>query len=372
MKSIPRIVIDGGPCAGKTTALSRIPQRLRDYGHTVLCVPEVATEFFTHGVTVGKNGIDIVSLERQMLLTQIEREERYLEIAQRIATQKIVLVCDRGRMSPKAYIDSGDFAQIIAELGYSETQLRDEPYEGVFHLVTAAEGAEEFYTTWDNKARTETPEQARDLDRRTLEAWIGHSHLKVIDNGTDFEGKIRKLLASICRVIGIPTPLEIERKFLINPISINTIPTAVVAVNIEQTYLHSWNNLTRRIRRRTQNGYSIYYQTYKRNIKPGVRDERERQISARTYHELFTEEKDPDLDVIVKRRHCFVWKGQYFELDVFIEPQRLAGLHILEIELTEENDRVTIPPFINVINDVTSDERFSNHSLAHKTSQIVV
>ena len=39
-------------------------------------------------------------------------------------------------------------------------------------MVTAAIGAERYYTTENNSVRTETPEQARELDVRILNAWV--------------------------------------------------------------------------------------------------------------------------------------------------------------------------------------------------------
>ena len=50
-------------------------------------------------------------------------------------------------------------------------------YNAVFHMVTAADGASAFYTLENNQARTETPEQAVDLDRRTQKCWLGHPHM---------------------------------------------------------------------------------------------------------------------------------------------------------------------------------------------------
>ena len=44
-----RIVLTGGPCAGKTTALADIKARLQSLGFAVLCVPEVATLLFGGG-----------------------------------------------------------------------------------------------------------------------------------------------------------------------------------------------------------------------------------------------------------------------------------------------------------------------------------
>ncbi len=40
--------------------------------------------------------------------------------------------------------------------------LRDLRYEGVIHLVTAADGAEDFYETETNEARYEGLEQAKE------------------------------------------------------------------------------------------------------------------------------------------------------------------------------------------------------------------
>jgi hypothetical protein len=40
-------------------------------------------------------------------------------------------------------------------------QLRDRRYEAVIHMMTAAEGAEEFYTGENNEARYESLEEAR-------------------------------------------------------------------------------------------------------------------------------------------------------------------------------------------------------------------
>lgn len=38
-----KIVLTGGPCAGKTTALSKLEQHLLELGYFVFIVPETAT-----------------------------------------------------------------------------------------------------------------------------------------------------------------------------------------------------------------------------------------------------------------------------------------------------------------------------------------
>ena len=58
MKAIQKIVITGGPCAGKSTAMSWIRNAFTQRGYTVLIIPETATELITGGVapwTCGSN-----------------------------------------------------------------------------------------------------------------------------------------------------------------------------------------------------------------------------------------------------------------------------------------------------------------------------
>ena len=92
------------------------------------------------------------------------------------------------------------FKEIINEHNLIEEDVFKK-YDAIFHLVTAADGAEEFYTTSNNKARTETPQEAFKQDKKTLEVWRKHPNLKIIDNSTDFEGKIERLLKEVYLVL---------------------------------------------------------------------------------------------------------------------------------------------------------------------------
>ncbi|CAN0311734.1 unnamed protein product, partial [Discosporangium mesarthrocarpum] len=94
------------------------------------------------------------------------------------------------------------------------TSLRDDRYDGVFHLVTAAIGAEEHYTLENNMARSEPPELAKDVDARTQNAWVGHPRHMLFDNSTDFPRKIERVIAASSRIVGLPGgPLESAPEF---------------------------------------------------------------------------------------------------------------------------------------------------------------
>ena len=50
MKDIKRIVLTGGPCAGKTTALVRVIEHFSSLGFKVFTIPEVPTMFTQAGM----------------------------------------------------------------------------------------------------------------------------------------------------------------------------------------------------------------------------------------------------------------------------------------------------------------------------------
>jgi hypothetical protein len=57
---------------------------------------------------------------------------------------------------------------------------------------------------------------------KTLNQWLGHPHLEVIDNnGINFKEKVNRVITKISNLVGKPYTL-INRKFLVK--SINNLP----------------------------------------------------------------------------------------------------------------------------------------------------
>ncbi len=359
---ITKIVITGGPCAGKTTALSRIQNAFTQMGYVVLFVPETATELITGGVapwTCGTNG-DYQKCQFQL---QLEKEKIFEQAARTMQAEKILIVCDRGTLDNKAYMSEQEFAQILKDLGSNEIEMRDR-YDAVFHLVTAAKGAVEFYTTANNTARTETPEKAAELDDRLISAWTGHPHLRIIDNSTNFKDKLRRLIAEISSFLGEPEPFEIERKFLIEYPDIHWLESLPNCQRIEiiQTYLKTDEDEEVRVRQRGSDGHYIYTETTKRTVSSVKRVEIERRLSEREYLRLLMN-ADTTRRQIRKDRYCLTYENQYFEIDVypFWEDKAIA-----EIELSDESTEIKFPEEIRVIREVTDDEAYKNASLANR------
>lgn len=359
--SITKIVITGGPCAGKTTGMSWIQEAFTERGYKVLFIPETATELITGGVapwTCSEN----VEFQKCLVGLQLKKEETFEQAAKTMAEEKILIVCDRGAIDNKAYMSDSDFRTVLEYIGTNEIELRD-GYDAVFHMVTAAKGAEEFYTTANNTARTETVEEAAAMDDKLISAWTGHPHLRIIDNSKDFKGKMKHLVSEIAAFLGEPEPFEVERKYLIEYPDLeilNYLPNCQ-KVDIIQTYLKFDGDGELRVRQRGDNGNYMYYETMKKALSGLKRVEVERRITQEEYLRLLMD-ADTSKRQIRKTRYCLASQNRYFEIDVYPFWDDRA---ILEIELADENEEIVFPEQIKVIREVTDDVNYKNSSLAN-------
>ncbi len=358
-KKIVKIVLTGGPCAGKTTAMNWIQNNFQKFGYKVLFIPEAATELISAGITPWEMNSNI-NFQSTLMEMQLQKEKLYEEGAEKMPFDKILIVCDRGLLDDKAYMSKKDFNYLLKSKGLTEIQARDS-YDAVFHLVTSAKGAKEFYNL-DNAARTETIEEASRLDDLIIESWTGHPHFRIIDNTTNFENKMKKLMSEISCFLGEPEPYEIERKFLIEMPDIKFLENLpnCEKVRIVQTYLKSPEGEEIRIRQRGKDGSYTYSKTRKIDVSKMKRIEIETRLREDEYiNELFN--ADPTRGQIIKDRYLLSYKNQYFEIDIYPFWSHQA---IAEIELTNEKDKVEFPDFLNVIEEVTDLEEYRNSQIA--------
>ena len=230
-------------------------------------------------------------------------------------------------------------------------------------MVSAADGAEQYYNTTSNEVRTEGIEKARLLDRKVIQAWSGHPHLRVINNHDNFDTKITRVLKEISSVLELPQPITEERKYIVRVTS-KDIPN-VIESDIFQTYLVADPDYEVRLRRRRwKGGKTVNVHTTKKRIGTDRVIETERQVSNALYESLLAQ-ADPYRHPIHKQRRSFIWKGQYFELDTYLD--QLDGLVILETKGITDTEDVNFPPFIQVVEDITGQKNYYNYNLAlHK------
>lgn len=202
-----QIVLTGGPCAGKTTALARIQEHFSNLGYKVFTVPEVPTLVTTSGWSYLTSNHDLYyEGEKIILELQLELEDKMRRLAQ-TCSEPCIIVCDRGALDVSAYISPEMYRELCASCHTTpEELLYGSRYDAVMHLVTAADGAEQFYTTDNNASRYEKADEAglrlaRELDKKTYDAWKDHAYHRVIDNSGDFEQKLQQVLHEISSVL---------------------------------------------------------------------------------------------------------------------------------------------------------------------------
>jgi CYTH domain-containing protein/predicted ATPase len=333
IQPVSMIVLTGGPCSGKSSSLAHLTQKLSDHGFMVFVVPETATLITNNGIDRRKmdKRKQVVMFEETIFDMQLAFEEIYKKAVKRIFPErKKVILLDRGIMDVKAFIPQDDFKAILEKKRLSEVSLRDR-YSGVIHLVTAAEGAIEFYNGSNNSARLETPEEALRFDHAIRESWLGHPHFKIIDNRTDFDGKIKRTFTAISQFLNIPVSSEKKEIYLVKAIDYSNLPVHQT-IEFSEIYLRMKNESEEvRIRKRGQDGAYLYFLTRKKAIKNHENYIEEEEIITEQEFNTLKNLIDPKTLIIEKERICFLWNNQYFELDKYKGLNE--GLIILEIYL---------------------------------------
>ena len=359
MTEITKIVLTGGPCGGKTTALSVLHEQLESYDVEVFEVNEQATSLMRSGKSPENMGV--YEFHSLLFSNQLAAENAAFDRAKHAEKRKAVIICDRGLLDSRAYAGAADFAKYSAAYGLNEAKIRNR-YDAVFHMVTAADGAEEHYNLTNNSSRSEDLNKAKQLDEEILSLWVGTGHLRIIDNRGSFTDKLNRLLREILAVLGIPEPLEIERKFLIEYPDLDLLRNMKTCrrIPITQAYLSAPDEGRFRVRKMGEGTEALYIKTIKHKINDLKRIEIEDYISEEEY-KSYLENKDCVEGIISKDRYCIAWKSEYFELDVYPFWNDRATL---EIELLDEDQQYELPDFINLVRDVSTEKEYRNKYLA--------
>lgn len=181
-----RIVLTGGPCAGKTTIAQVLEKAFSD---RLIVLPESASLLFRGGFPRWTEPASAEALQRAIYHVQVN-----LEAVHHARYPKRVLVMDRGTVDGAAYWTKGP-ADFYAALGTSAKAELDR-YDMVIYLESAGRDAYE-QNMKRNAARTETWDEASALDRLTRQQWEAHKNLIVVHNNTSFSSKISAVLTAV-------------------------------------------------------------------------------------------------------------------------------------------------------------------------------
>ena len=175
-----RVVLTGGPGAGKTAVLELIRQSFCEH---VKVLPEAASIVFGGGFPREEDLDCKRAAQRAIFFVQ-----RELETTADVHNPTIVL-CDRGTLDGLAYWPGPvqDFWS-AAQTTLSEQLAR---YDAVIHLRTPAL---ELGYNHQNRLRTESATLAAEIDERIFRAWEGHPRRFVVKSSAEFLDKAAKTI----------------------------------------------------------------------------------------------------------------------------------------------------------------------------------
>ncbi|XP_023941730.2 TRPL translocation defect protein 14 isoform X2 [Bicyclus anynana] len=322
-----------------------------------------------------RQGDYATKFQENLLKTMIQIENTFFELG-RTCQRNCLIICDRGAMDASAFISKEKWEAMMSANNWNSVELRDNRYNHIVHMVSAANGAEEFYSTEDHACRSEGVEFARELDYNAAAAWIGHPYFDVIDNSTDFDKKMNRLLACVCHRIGIDTGDRLnvnskKRKFLVKP---PMLPDAEFPpfqdFDVVHNYLQSdFRKAQVRLRKRGQKGHWSYIHTVRKFHPTGQSVEVRTQLTHRDYLNMLPQRDDAHFTIFKKRR-CFIYNNQYYQLDIYRQPThpRCRGLILLETYSAHDQDALlaSLPKFLTIEKEVTGDPAYSMYNLSLK------
>ncbi|CAL4118767.1 unnamed protein product, partial [Meganyctiphanes norvegica] len=330
------------------------------------------SDFFLHVQKHSAISKICVMLYMRSLIRNIKRLESYC-LLESISTSCLFL-CSGDLKRLLSVISPERWEAIMRKNGWNPVDLRDTRYNQIIHMVSAAVGAEAFYSIEDHACRSESVDLAKMLDHKAAEAWVGHPYFDVIDNSTEFDTKIRRCINAVCQKLVIDTGDRLENnarklKFLVKgSLPEDKIFPSFQDFNVEHIYLRTNSRkMQARLRKRGKNGNNSYTHTIRKPEQLGQVVEVKTQISTRDYNNMSAQADDHHFP-IYKTRRCFLYNNQYFQLDIYQEPchPRCRGLLLLETytTLSPEELRKRIPEFLGPVEDVKGKPNYSMFNLS--------
>src|SRR4051812_43802210 len=166
-----RIVLTGGPGAGKTAVLELCRQH---FCRHVVILPESASVLFEGGFPRGGSAAERAATQRAIY--HVQRELESIADAQDHAA---IVLCDRGTVDGAAYWPGpGTLFEAVGSSSAAELAR----YRSVIHLRTP----DPRDYTHDNPVRIETATQAAAIDEAITLAWRDHPSIAVVESRASF------------------------------------------------------------------------------------------------------------------------------------------------------------------------------------------
>jgi len=346
-----RIVLTGGPLAGKSTILTYLND---NYSDKARIMNEVASMLLINGypqpgkdVEYSDEWLDYIN--RVILPTQLNMENGHIHAAQ--MQRKSTVFFDRGLLDPAAYLPGGK--KTLKSQYNLDIDSVLERYTMVVHLQSLACVDQDLYMKLmsTNPARYDTPEQAIERDEKLVNAWKDHPNFHFISA----QGGIDNVLNQVIELLSPILDVEIERKWLLTHFDKSIFMNKRMD-SISQYYVYNGDSAELRVRQ-----IGNQYRLTAKDKYDMSRLEWEVAIPKKIY-EMFADDKIPH----ISKNRYYIPHGKYMlELDMYHTPASF-NCAILECEFTTAKEALEfkLPEWIYESMEVTDDPNYKNSKIA--------
>ena len=207
-----KIALTGGPCSGKSTFIKQLKKYYEDLNYKVFVAAEAATDNILGGIDFKLANDEIIfqSFILKHQLFDINNINRAIALNK---DQNCIVLYDRGILDNKAYLSKPEYVDYLFENeNIDEINSLDE-YDLVLDLVSLAVCDPDRYNL-GNKARNETIEEARSIDLKTTNAWVGHNNMHIVRSNMSIEEELNIIINIINNLINKREIKKVERKII--------------------------------------------------------------------------------------------------------------------------------------------------------------
>ena len=188
-----RVVLTGGPGAGKTAALEVVRAHALA---RVQVLPEAASIVFGGGFPRRPGAAATCAAQRAIFRVQEQLERLAMEEA-----NAALVLCDRGTLDGLAYWPAAPDV-LLQEMGTSMS-VELAHYDTVIHLRTPTRSGGFDHA---NPLRIESAAEALRIDARIEEVWAVHPRRFVVDSTQSFIDKVARVLALVAEELSLAEP----------------------------------------------------------------------------------------------------------------------------------------------------------------------
>ena len=194
-----KIVLTGGPCAGKTKSLNFIKEKFENEGKKVFVINEMATELMSEGFDFNSNSI--LDIQKSIFERQYRKEENLIAKARSNNDDSdVFIICDRGLLDGQAYMEETEYVKMIQEYGFSKDDLLKR-YDLIIYLQSVSVNMPQLFENKSNIFRKSNINQAKIFDEKVKNIWKHHPNFFEILAFEKFEDKLEKLILNLKKFI---------------------------------------------------------------------------------------------------------------------------------------------------------------------------